>query len=85
MVFVSWEICRWHLAPPLFERAPLRVLGAVTIAAGIPVLLDSFARFAMQSIPALTVLTADGEKTRTLAMQSILDGDAPRGESAPLP
>ena len=38
----------WHFAPPLFPIA--RVLGAALIVAGLPILLDSFARFALQGL-----------------------------------
>src|SRR5262245_47052006 len=47
---VPWRICRWHMAPPLLGLRPLPVIGAVLIAAGLPVLLDSFARFALQGL-----------------------------------
>jgi protein-S-isoprenylcysteine O-methyltransferase Ste14 len=49
-VYIPWMICRWRLAPPLLGFFPLRVLGALMIAAGLPVLLDSFARFAIQGL-----------------------------------
>jgi protein-S-isoprenylcysteine O-methyltransferase Ste14 len=48
--FVPWEICRWRMAPPLLGFSALRVLGALMIAAGLSVLLDSFARFAIQGL-----------------------------------
>ena len=47
-VYVPWLLCHWRFAPPLLGIAPLRVLGALMIAAGLSVLLDSFARFAIQ-------------------------------------
>jgi len=49
-VYVPWMICRWHFAPPLLGFFSLRVIGALMIAAGLPVLLDSFARFAIQGL-----------------------------------
>ena len=45
-VYVPWYLTHWHFAPPLFPIA--RVLGAALIVAGLPILLDSFARFALQ-------------------------------------
>lgn len=49
--YVPWLISRWRFAP---IEGPLRVaaliLGALLIAAGLPVLLDSFARFALQGL-----------------------------------
>jgi protein-S-isoprenylcysteine O-methyltransferase Ste14 len=40
-----WSLTHWHLA----LRFPVaRVLGAALIVAGLPILLDSFARFALQ-------------------------------------
>src|SRR4029453_10500290 len=45
-----WAICRLRMAPPFFGFFPIRMVGALLIAAGLPVLLDSFARFAMQGL-----------------------------------
>lgn len=50
MVYVPWTICRWRLGPPLLEFPPFRVVGVLMIMAGLPVMLDSFARFAMQGL-----------------------------------
>jgi protein-S-isoprenylcysteine O-methyltransferase Ste14 len=49
-VWVPWTICRWRMAPPLLGIFSLRILGALLIAAGLPVLLDSFGRFALQGL-----------------------------------
>jgi protein-S-isoprenylcysteine O-methyltransferase Ste14 len=49
-VYVPWTLSRWHLAPPLFGFFPFRIIGALLIAAGLPLLLDSFARFALQGL-----------------------------------
>jgi protein-S-isoprenylcysteine O-methyltransferase Ste14 len=48
--YVPWRICRWHVGPPLLGIAPLRLIGALLMAAGLPVLLDSFARFAFHGL-----------------------------------
>jgi protein-S-isoprenylcysteine O-methyltransferase Ste14 len=48
--YVPWTFTRWRLALPLFGFFPLRVVGCLMIAAGLPVLLDSFARFAIQGL-----------------------------------
>jgi protein-S-isoprenylcysteine O-methyltransferase Ste14 len=48
--YVPWRICRWHLEPPLLGTSSFRVVGVLLIAAGLPVLLDSFARFALQGL-----------------------------------
>jgi protein-S-isoprenylcysteine O-methyltransferase Ste14 len=48
--YVPWLICRWHLAPPLLGFLWFRVVGVLLMAAGLPVLLDSFARFALQGL-----------------------------------
>jgi len=50
MVFVPWTICRWRLEPPLLDFSAFRVVGVLMITAGLPVLLDSFVRFAMQGL-----------------------------------
>jgi protein-S-isoprenylcysteine O-methyltransferase Ste14 len=49
-VYLPWMICGWRVAPPLLGFLPLRILGALMIAAGLPVLLDSFVRFAIQGL-----------------------------------
>ena len=48
--YIPWRICRWHVGAPLLGTTSLRVLGTLFIAAGLPVLLDSFARFALQGL-----------------------------------
>lgn len=47
---VPWWISRWQFRPPFPGYAPLRVIGVVLIAAGAFVVLDSFARFALQGL-----------------------------------
>lgn len=47
-VFVPWYLTRWRFAPALFPIAG--VLGAALIVAGLPILFDSFARFALQGL-----------------------------------
>ena len=49
-VYVPWTLSRWHMAPPLLGFFPFRVIGGLLIALGLPVLLDSFARFAIQGL-----------------------------------
>lgn len=48
--WVPWWISRWNIAPPLLGLFPVSILGVVLIAAGLPILLDSFARFAIQGL-----------------------------------
>ncbi len=43
-------ICRWRLAPPLLGFTPFRIVGVALILGGAPMLLDSFARFALQGM-----------------------------------
>ncbi|HYL34774.1 MAG TPA: isoprenylcysteine carboxylmethyltransferase family protein [Bryobacteraceae bacterium] len=47
---VPWWISHWRFQPPLPGWFSLRVAGALLIAAALPVLLDSFARFALQGL-----------------------------------
>jgi len=47
---VPWWISRWHFESSTIGWLPLRVFGAVLVAAGSAVLLDSFARFALQGL-----------------------------------
>lgn len=48
--YVPWRICRWHLGTPLLGMPWLRFVGFLLMAAGLPVVLDSFARFALQGL-----------------------------------
>jgi protein-S-isoprenylcysteine O-methyltransferase Ste14 len=48
--YVPWRICRWHVEAPLLGTSSLRVVGVWLIAAGLPVLLDSFTRFALNGL-----------------------------------
>ncbi len=47
-LYVPWALTRWRFEPPVFDGAASRGLGALLVAAGLPVLLDAFARFALQ-------------------------------------
>ena len=47
---VPWWISGWNFSQPLFGLFPLRIAGGILILAGLPVLLDSFARFALQGL-----------------------------------
>jgi protein-S-isoprenylcysteine O-methyltransferase Ste14 len=49
-VYIPWLLSRWHVAPALLGFTPFRVIGIVSIVAGLPVVLDSFARFALQGL-----------------------------------
>lgn len=48
--FAPWWISGWRVHAPFPGFTLFRVIGAVLIVAGIPVLLDCFARFALQGI-----------------------------------
>jgi protein-S-isoprenylcysteine O-methyltransferase Ste14 len=47
---VPWWINRWEFGPPFFGLGFTRVLGGLIIACGVPGLVDSFARFALQGL-----------------------------------
>jgi protein-S-isoprenylcysteine O-methyltransferase Ste14 len=47
---VPWWISRWQVQPPLFGLFPLRIAGCLLVLASLPVLLDSFARFALEGL-----------------------------------
>lgn len=49
-VYVPWTYTHWRIASPLLGFSPFRILGGLMIAAGLPVLLDSFGRFAIQGL-----------------------------------
>jgi protein-S-isoprenylcysteine O-methyltransferase Ste14 len=46
--FLPWYISGWHIHPPFLGYTLLRWIGVALIIAGIPVLLECFARFALQ-------------------------------------
>lgn len=45
---IPWVISGWRWSPAFFGIEPLRWVGAALILAGIPILLDSFTRFAVE-------------------------------------
>src|SRR5271166_2848525 len=47
---IPWWITRWEFLPPFFDLQATRVVGIVLIVAGLPGLVDSFARFALQGL-----------------------------------
>lgn len=47
---VPWWISRWQFMPPFLDAEFTRVVGAVLTVAGAAVLVDSFARFALQGL-----------------------------------
>ena len=49
-VYVPWRITRWRFGPPLLGIPLVRGAGVLLLAVGLPVLLDSFGRFAMEGL-----------------------------------
>jgi len=49
-IYIPWRISRWRFEPALLGFPGFRTIGVVMIAVGLPVLLDSFARFAIQGL-----------------------------------
>jgi len=47
---IPWWISHWRLHPPFLGFTPFRAIGVLLIVAGAVVLLESFARFAVQGI-----------------------------------
>lgn len=47
---IPWSVTRWELGPPFFGLELARVVGVILILAGVPGLVDSFARFALQGL-----------------------------------
>jgi len=48
--YIPWRISHWRLHPPFLGFTPFRVIGALLTAAGLAVVLESFARFALQGV-----------------------------------
>ena len=49
-VYVPWWITRWRVHSPFPGFTALRIVGLLWIAAALPALLESFARFALQGV-----------------------------------
>jgi len=47
---VPWGITHWQLRLPFLGIGAFRIFGVILIVAGIPAVLDSFARFALQGL-----------------------------------
>jgi len=47
---LPWWISGWQIRSPLLHFSPFRWIGVLLIVGGIPVLLDSFARFALKGL-----------------------------------
>src|SRR5262249_40087029 len=47
---VPWWICRWRVEEAFLGLFPLRIVGALLGIAGIAIVLDSFARFALRGL-----------------------------------
>src|SRR5204862_4548769 len=47
---VPWWITHWEFRPPFFDLDATRAVGILLIVAGVPALLASFARFALQGL-----------------------------------
>ena len=47
---IPWSITHWEFRPPFFDLRATRAVGMLLIAAGLPGLIDSFARFALQGL-----------------------------------
>jgi protein-S-isoprenylcysteine O-methyltransferase Ste14 len=47
---IPWWITRWEMQPAFLGLSAIRVVGILLILAGVPGLVDSFARFALQGL-----------------------------------
>ena len=47
---VPWLITHWEFRPPFFDLDATRAVGVLLIVAGLPGLVDSFVRFALQGL-----------------------------------
>jgi len=48
--FIPWWISKWNIQAPFLGFAPLPALGALLLVVSVLVLLESFARFALQGV-----------------------------------
>ena len=47
---IPWWMTHWEFRPPFFDLDATRAVGILLIVAGLPGLVDSFARFALQGL-----------------------------------
>ena len=47
---IPWWMTHWEFLPPFFDLQATRIVGIVLIVAGLPGLVDSFGRFALQGL-----------------------------------
>src|SRR5262247_1691891 len=47
---IPWWITRWEFLPAFFDLGLMRAIGVLLIVAGVPGVVDSFARFALQGL-----------------------------------
>ena len=50
--FVPWWVTQWEFRPAFFGVDLTRILGGILIIVGVPGLVDSFARFALEGLGA---------------------------------
>src|SRR6516225_8425726 len=48
--FVPWWVTQWEFRPAFFGADLTRILGGILIIVGVPGLVDSFARFALEGL-----------------------------------
>src|SRR6201994_2901486 len=48
--FVPWSVTQWEFRPAFFGVDLTRILGGILIIAGVPGVVDSFARFALEGL-----------------------------------
>jgi protein-S-isoprenylcysteine O-methyltransferase Ste14 len=48
--YIPWLLCHWQFKPPILGFYSMRCAGVLLIAATLPILLDSFRRFAVEGL-----------------------------------
>jgi protein-S-isoprenylcysteine O-methyltransferase Ste14 len=48
--FIPWSVTHWEFRPAFFGVDLTRILGGILISVGVPGLVDSFARFALEGL-----------------------------------
>src|SRR5580700_1190530 len=67
---VPWWITHWEFRPPFFDLEATRAVGILLIVAGLPGLVDSFARFALQGLGTPAPIAP----TQNLVLTGVLTG-----------
>jgi len=71
--FVPWWVTQWEFRPAFFGVDLTRILGGILIIVGVPGLVDSFARFALEGLGAPAPIAPTQKLTGLLSLRAKSD------------